>query len=214
VKTSLGIKQAEMRERMGETRTKRQRKPAPAQIEDYSLLSKQELVAKLKDPLFRERFNDWLIRYTVSNQVKAQRQKMGWTQLELASRTGLHFATVNRIENLLNYRVWMPTVSSLVAIANAFDVALIIRFESWSSLVLCWAVTPKGVRTWTEYIESVDEEKEKEPPRRGYVVNSKPLEIRLLDDNSSVFPVSTCAPHTTLKGWHGYVADLTWWPDK
>lgn len=125
-------------------------------FEDYSVLSKQELVARLGSAEFRALFNEWQIRYSISNQVKQLRNKAGWTIETLANKTGLCFQTLVRIENLLNYKAF-PKVESLVKIASAFDVALIIRFVSWAEMLYRWIIiTPQGVKSFTQEIKEIE----------------------------------------------------------
>jgi transcriptional regulator with XRE-family HTH domain len=125
-------------------------------FEDFSGLEKRELIARLQDKEFRRRFNEWQIRYAISVQVKALRLKHGWSLKTLAANSGLAYTTIYRIENLLRYK-WLPRVESLLALARVFDVALIVRFDSWSRMLRHWFVfTPTALLSFDEVIEEME----------------------------------------------------------
>lgn len=69
------------------------------------------------------------IRLTLALQISGLRKNRGWTQADLAKNAGITLEQVVRLENA-HRGIWR--ISTLEKIANAFDVALIIRFESWS----------------------------------------------------------------------------------
>lgn len=71
-----------------------------------------------------------MIAETVATQVVDLRMKRGWSQKRLAKESGLSVLSIHRIENKKN-----TSVSSLVAIAAAFDVALMVSFVSWSEML-------------------------------------------------------------------------------
>jgi len=82
-----------------------------------------------------KRFRAWLqqrILQSLAFQVRALRKDRGWSQAELAERAGIGLLTVQQAENpeYLGTRI-----RTLAKIAAAFDVALIVRFASWSELL-------------------------------------------------------------------------------
>lgn len=170
--SELQRRQAEMRARAVPVKEIRQIIPRGGYLRrsavwpDYACLTRKELVQFLRSGKeSRAEFNEWLIRWTLSMQVRATRIARGWTQAELAQHSGLHIATVQRIENLLKYRVWLPRIASLMALANTFDVALIVRFESWGSVATKWlVVTPGAVVEFADDAAFLNRWAE-EPPR-------------------------------------------------
>jgi len=69
---------------------------------------------------------------TIAFQIKALREKNGWNQGELAKRTEKEQPTISQLEDP-NYGRY--SLSTLKKLANAFDVALIVRFVPFSELV-------------------------------------------------------------------------------
>lgn len=71
----------------------------------------------------------------IALQIRELRKARGWTQAELAERSGIHRSHISAMEQ--------PTFSgwstlSLSKLAAAFDVALTIRLEGWG-VFLVWA---------------------------------------------------------------------------
>jgi transcriptional regulator with XRE-family HTH domain len=65
-------------------------------------------------------------------QIKALREKKGWTQAELARQTDKDQPTISQLEDP-NYGRY--SLATLKRLANAFDVALVVRFVPFSELV-------------------------------------------------------------------------------
>lgn len=53
----------------------------------------------------------------LSNNLRAERERLGWTQAELAARIGVSRKTVNTIEN----GVFIPSTLVALKLARAFD---------------------------------------------------------------------------------------------
>lgn len=53
----------------------------------------------------------------LSNNLRAERERLGWTQAELAARIGVSRKTVNTIEN----GVFTPSTLVALKLARAFD---------------------------------------------------------------------------------------------
>jgi len=83
-------------------------------------------------------------------QIRMLREKHGWTQEELASRTGKQQETISHWEDP-NYGSY--TLNSLKSLAGAFDVALVVKFAPFSELVN-WGIelTPEKLapKSYTE----------------------------------------------------------------
>ena len=69
---------------------------------------------------------------TIACQIKALREKNEWVQGELAKRTNKEQPTIAQLEDPNYGRYSLVTLKKL---ANAFDVALIVRFVPFSELV-------------------------------------------------------------------------------
>jgi transcriptional regulator with XRE-family HTH domain len=80
---------------------------------------------------FRRRYRDVFatsITGTTAAQIRATREKRGWSQHELAEKAGMAQARISLLENP-NYE--SPSLSTLKRVANALDVALVVRFTSF-----------------------------------------------------------------------------------
>lgn len=53
----------------------------------------------------------------LSNNLRAERERLGWTQAELAARIGVSRKTINTIEN----GVFIPSTLVALKLARAFD---------------------------------------------------------------------------------------------
>jgi len=58
-------------------------------------------------------------------QLRAIRERRGWTQEKLAEKIGTTQNTISRLENPKTSK---PTIKTLLRLANAFDVGLLVRF--------------------------------------------------------------------------------------
>jgi transcriptional regulator with XRE-family HTH domain len=82
----------------------------------------------------RKRYRDIFatsITGTTAAQIRAMREKEGWSQEELAQKAEMGQARISLLENP-NYQ--NLSLNTLKRIANVFDVALIVRFEPFSKL--------------------------------------------------------------------------------
>jgi transcriptional regulator with XRE-family HTH domain len=96
---------------------------------------KAELINDLQDKETRDSFVSDHINIGIPLQIRALREQKGreWTQQELANKAGMKQTRISAIENI-NYKNAF-TLSTLMRIASAFDVALIVRFVPISELV-------------------------------------------------------------------------------
>jgi transcriptional regulator with XRE-family HTH domain len=91
-----------------------------------------------KDHDERHRWMAMLLRASIAFQILTIRKARGWTQEELATRSGLSHQTIVRLEDMNGAD---PTVGTLAAVAKAFDCALYCRFSSWNEFVRMMAGT-------------------------------------------------------------------------
>ncbi len=73
------------------------------------------------------------IRFTVASQIRANRLARGWTQRQLAARSGVKQAQICRLENPTGPE---PNMRTLARVGAALDIALIVRFVSFRSLAI------------------------------------------------------------------------------
>jgi transcriptional regulator with XRE-family HTH domain len=93
-----------------------------------------KLREELKDREYRDAYVAATVRNGVAFQVRAMRESRGWDQKKLAAKMGNEKLQpiVSRYENPDYGRF---TVSSLLDLAKAFDVGLIVRFAPFSELI-------------------------------------------------------------------------------
>lgn len=88
----------------------------------------------INDKAFRAALLEKTVRESISRQIKELREWKNWTQTELARRLNTRPRCIARLENPLSKSA--PRISTLLAIAAVFDVALIIRFVSWDKFLI------------------------------------------------------------------------------
>lgn len=94
--------------------------------------SRDMLREELKSPEARRDYAAILLSSSLALQIKVLRQQRGWSQEELAQRAGLHQSQISAMEQTGN-EAW--TLRKLKKLAEAFDLALIVRFESFGTLL-------------------------------------------------------------------------------
>jgi transcriptional regulator with XRE-family HTH domain len=90
-----------------------------------------ELMGRLADEEYRREFASEYIGTGLAYQIRLLREGRGWTQKELAQRTGQAQGTISQLESP-NYGRY--SISTLKRLAAAFDVALLVRFAPFSEL--------------------------------------------------------------------------------
>jgi transcriptional regulator with XRE-family HTH domain len=102
----------------------------------------EQIWHSLEDEEYRREFNAD-VDTGLAFQIRALREKNGWTQGELAERAGSDQGTISQWENPNYGRYTLKTLKSL---ANAFDVGLLVRFAPFSELALWHAtLTPRSL---------------------------------------------------------------------
>lgn len=86
---------------------------------------------KLRDKEYRDSFVASQISNTIAAQIFSLREEHGWKQAEVAARAGMKQSRISDLEdpNYENYET-----RTLVKLASAFDVGLVIRFVPFSEL--------------------------------------------------------------------------------
>jgi transcriptional regulator with XRE-family HTH domain len=87
---------------------------------------------KLRNKEYRESFVASQISNTIAAQIFSLREARGWKQAEVAARAGMKQSRISDLEdpNYENYET-----RTLVKLASAFDVGLVVRFVPFSELV-------------------------------------------------------------------------------
>ena len=85
-------------------------------------------LAKLANKSYRDSYMQMTVRGGIAYQIQALRDKFGLTQAGFAERTGKQQSVISRLENTEYGKV---SVQTLLDIASALDVALLIRFVSY-----------------------------------------------------------------------------------
>jgi transcriptional regulator with XRE-family HTH domain len=98
---------------------------------------------KFKDRRYRDTFLASQIRRMIPKQVRAIREAQEMTQQELADAAGTTQTVISRIEK--GSGSGNLTIKSLLNLASALDVALVIRFEPIDRFI-----------DWTEHLSSED----------------------------------------------------------
>lgn len=127
---------------MSKREAKRQafRKQVASEVAEIDL---RRLAQDLHDKGFRDAYLEGSIAWAIRTQVRLIREDRGWTQEELAEKSSVDYSTINRLENLsVPFSV---RIGTLLSLANAFDCALIIRFEAWSKY-LAWLEEVKATK--------------------------------------------------------------------
>lgn len=86
---------------------------------------------KLRNKEYRESFVASQISNTIAAQIFSLREARGWKQAEVAARAGMKQSRISDLEdpNYENYET-----RTLVKLASAFDVGLVVRFVPFSEL--------------------------------------------------------------------------------
>jgi transcriptional regulator with XRE-family HTH domain len=88
-------------------------------------------VEAMKDKGYRHGMVNAQIEIDLPFQIRALRKQRGWTQPELAAKTGMKQP---RISNMEKPGVTHFSLETLRRLAEAFDVALVVRFAPFSEL--------------------------------------------------------------------------------
>jgi transcriptional regulator with XRE-family HTH domain len=90
------------------------------------------LKEEFKDPEARRDYAEIFGNSSIALQIKALRLQRKWSQEELGKRAGMKQARISAMEQA-SYSGW--SIRTLRRLAEAFDLALIVRFESFGTLL-------------------------------------------------------------------------------
>lgn len=90
-----------------------------------SWMPSKRALTKLRSKAYRDAYVGSFSRENIANQIRHLREQRDMTQAELAKESGKRQSQISRLENTSYGRL---TLQSLLDLAAAFDVALLIRF--------------------------------------------------------------------------------------
>jgi transcriptional regulator with XRE-family HTH domain len=106
-----------------------------------SLNSRETILKRLRrGKRYRIQFVESHLSKTIAYQIRATRDKLGWSQSDLAAHAGM---TQNGISRLESPDYGKYTISTLKKLAAALDVALIVRLIPFSELADWVSGTPR-----------------------------------------------------------------------
>ncbi len=91
------------------------------------------LRAKFQDEEYRHSYAEECLNTMVASQIKILREQREMTQAKLAEKTDMKQPRLSILEDA-NYSNW--SINTLKRLARAFDVALSVRFEAFSDVIL------------------------------------------------------------------------------
>jgi transcriptional regulator with XRE-family HTH domain len=97
-----------------------------------TLDKEKQIRASLANKEYREALAVEHVNTTLAIQIRNMRENNEWKQSDIAQRLGKHQETISQWENPDYGRY---SITSLKALAAAFDVALLVKFTSFSELV-------------------------------------------------------------------------------
>lgn len=115
-----------------------------------------ELKRKLRDKKYRDAYVAEHITTGIPYQVKTLRTERGWTQEKLGEKTDKPQNVISRLEDPNYGKINLGT---LLDLASAFDVALLVKFTSFSRFVEEFRdVSPENltVRSFDDEMEMLD----------------------------------------------------------
>ena len=104
----------------------------------------RSIISRLRrGPAEREKFVDSHVRKEIATQIRAIRDKFGWSQTELCGKVGMNQNAISRLESA---EYGKPTITTLKRLAAAFDVGLVVRFVPFSEMAYWVSGTTHGVK--------------------------------------------------------------------
>ncbi len=91
-----------------------------------------KIVSSLRDRAYRTLFVETQIETLVPFQIRAMRSRLGWTQKQLAKEAGMKQGRISLLEST-SYE-GAVNIKTLLKIAAAFDVGLVVRFAPFSEV--------------------------------------------------------------------------------
>lgn len=93
---------------------------------------KEILAEEFKDKEARSQYAEDFLNSHIALQIKTLRQQRGWSQTQLAELAGKHQSQISAMESV-DFSAWK--ISTLQKLAEAFDLALTVNFESFGNFL-------------------------------------------------------------------------------
>jgi len=93
---------------------------------------KEALREEFEDKEARKQYAAELLNAQIALQIKTLRQQRKWSQTKLAKQAGKHQSQISEMESV-DFSAWK--VSTLLQLAEAFDLALSVKFESFGKFL-------------------------------------------------------------------------------
>lgn len=97
-----------------------------------SVISKIKQLFKLKRKSYRDAYVEEHVKTSLPFQIRALREQREWSQADLGEKTGMRQNAISRLEKP-DYG--SLSVNTLIRLASAFDVALLIKFVPFRKLL-------------------------------------------------------------------------------
>jgi len=93
---------------------------------------RNEIIEQLKDKEYRDAFVSASINIGIPSQIQILRDQRKWKQKDLGDKAGMAQESISRIEDPTRGSV--NNIKTLIRLASAFDVGLMVRFVPFSEL--------------------------------------------------------------------------------
>ena len=93
---------------------------------------RRRLREEFREKDYRHGYQDEFLNSRIAAQIRELRKRCGWSQQELAEKIGTRQSGVSRLEKS-GYSGW--SISTLRRLAEAFDVALSVKFASFGDIL-------------------------------------------------------------------------------
>jgi transcriptional regulator with XRE-family HTH domain len=128
-----------------------------------NLNSRRSLIARIRrGKEVRKQFTESHLNKGLAYQLRATRDKLGWSQEELAKRARMNQNAISRLES---HNYGKPTITTLKRLAEAMDVGLVVRFIPFSEMVNWVSGTPyvcNGLTNSAIAVPSFDDEESRQ----------------------------------------------------
>jgi|CZKS01.1.fsa_nt_gi transcriptional regulator with XRE-family HTH domain len=128
-----------------------------------NLNSRKSLIARIRrSQEARKQFTESHLNKGLAYQLRATRDKLGWSQEELAKKAHMNQNAISRLES---HDYGKPTITTLKRLAAAMDVGLVVRFVPFSEMVNWVSGTPyvcNGLTNDTLAVPSFDDEESRQ----------------------------------------------------
>jgi transcriptional regulator with XRE-family HTH domain len=108
-----------------------------------NLNSRTSLISRLRrSNVARQQFVESTLTKALAHQIRATRDRLGWSQERLAEEVKMNQNAISRLESS---EYGKPTITTLKRLAAALDVGLVVRFVPFSEMVDWVSGTPRTI---------------------------------------------------------------------